>query len=143
LIPLNLVLVQGYSATAAGGAMLPFILIVAVVSRWAGGLVVKTGPRVPLVVGPIVTGVALLLLTRPGIGGSYWTTYFPAIVVFGLGMGVTVAPLVTVVMETVEQRRHAHGHSARGGGLRHPGVGDVQRVVGQQTRGDRRAGQRD
>jgi hypothetical protein len=104
LIPLNLVLVQGYSATAAGGAMLPFILIVAVVSRWAGWLVMKTDPRVPLVVGPLVTGVALLLLTRPGIGGSYWTTYFPAIVVFGLGMGVTVAPLVTVVMGTVEQR---------------------------------------
>ena len=102
-LPLNLVLVQGYTATAAGAALLPVIVIIGVLSRYMGGLVVRTGAKLPLTIGPAVVGGAFLLFALPGVGGSYWTTFFPAVVAFGLGMSITIAPLVTVVMSTVDQ----------------------------------------
>jgi EmrB/QacA subfamily drug resistance transporter len=107
-VPLNLVQVQGYTATEAGLAMFPFLLLIATVSRWSGGLVVKIGAKIPLTVGPSLVGIGLLLFARPGIEGpgfsTYMTQYFPAIFLTGLGMAITVAPLVTVVMSTVDQR---------------------------------------
>jgi EmrB/QacA subfamily drug resistance transporter len=99
--PLNLIQVQGYSATAAGAALLPLILIMFILSRWAGRLVDKIGSRVPLVAGPLIAGAGFALFAWPGIGGSFWLNFFPAVVVLGLGMAVTVAPLTTTVMNSI------------------------------------------
>lgn len=102
-LSLNMVQAQGYSQLQSGLTFLPFTVLMISIARYAGALADKYGPRLLLIAGPAVAGTGLLLLSFvKGTDGpsSYWTTFFPGVVVLGLGMSFTVAPLTTTVMSS-------------------------------------------
>jgi EmrB/QacA subfamily drug resistance transporter len=100
-IPFYLIQVQGFSATAAGAAFLPFTIFMGGGSRFAGGLVARYGARTPLIVGPLIVAVGLVVCAFAEPDRSYWAVLFPAVLIMGVGMTVSVAPLTTAVMASV------------------------------------------
>jgi EmrB/QacA subfamily drug resistance transporter len=110
-VPFNLINVQHYSPLGAGAALLPMIVLMFVSSRWSGGLVSRIGARVPLTIGAFVAGCGFIAYGFTGIGGSYWTTFFPAVVLLGIGASLFVAPLTTTVMNSAPSQ---HAGSASG-----------------------------
>lgn len=103
-LSLNLVQAQGYSQLQSGLTFLPFTVLMITIARFAGALADKYGPRLLLIIGPATAGMGLLLLSfvKQTAGPSeYWTSFFPGIIVFGLGMSLTVAPLTATVMTSV------------------------------------------
>jgi EmrB/QacA subfamily drug resistance transporter len=103
-LPFDLIRVQGWRATEAGAALIPFAVVMGLGSAFAGRLADRIGPRLPLTVGPVVTGLGFALLSRADVGSGYWTGYFPAILVMSLGMTLAVGPLTATVMGAVEPR---------------------------------------
>jgi MFS family permease len=90
--------VQGFGPLQAGGALLPCVVVISILSRWAGGLVDRLGPRRPLIAGALIAGLGYLLLAVPGPATPYWLGVLPALMVVGLGMGVCVAPVTVTAM---------------------------------------------
>jgi predicted MFS family arabinose efflux permease len=102
LVPMQLIEVRRLSATAAGAWLLPFPVIMFALSRWSGGLVGRIGPRLPLTVGPLIAAVGLALFTTLAGDGATAPRILAAVITLGLGMAITVAPLTTTVMNSVD-----------------------------------------
>lgn len=111
LLPYVLIQAAGFSATAAGAALLPLPLILTVTSPVAGALAGRIGARLPLTIGPLVVAAGFLFALRMDSSSSYWTQVLPMIVVIALGMSAAVAPLTTAVLTSVDP---AHTGSASG-----------------------------
>lgn len=104
LVPYLLIEAHGYSGMQAGSALLPFAIILAVMSPLMGRVAGRIGPRLPLSIGPLVVAAGFLLSLRIGSDASYWLDAFPAIVVIAFGMAGAVAPLTTAVLSSVEEK---------------------------------------
>ena len=92
VFPMNLIQIQKYSATATGAASLPMILLMFLLSRWSGGLISRYGPKIPLIVGPLIAAVAFLLFAVPGVSAGYSTAFFPALSFWGLAWPLVSRP---------------------------------------------------
>ncbi|WP_061175439.1 MFS transporter [Caballeronia pedi] len=104
-LPFTLIRAYGYSATEAGAAVLPMPLIIGVLSRFTGGLTGRFGARALLVAGPCVAGLGFAMLALPFAARGYWAGFLPALIVLGIGLTITVAPLTTTVMASVPGER--------------------------------------
>jgi len=111
LVPYILIQGMGFSGTAAGAALVPFPVVLALSSRTMGGIAGRIGSRLPLSIGPMIVGAGFLLLLRVGEDSNYWNAILPAILVISLGMAGAVAPLTTAVLTSVDPR---HMGSASG-----------------------------
>lgn len=106
-LPLNMVQIQGYSPTLAGLTFLPFAVMLTLLSRWAGAMADRIGSRPLIIVGTIITAGGLLQISTIGVTGGpadFWSTFFPGILLFGLGLGITVTPLTTTVMGALDTK---------------------------------------
>lgn len=103
-LSLNLVQIQGYSQLQSGLTFLPFTILMVTIARFAGSLADKYGPRLFLIGGPAMAGLGLLILSfvkQTNGPADYWSTFFPGVLILGLGMSFTVAPLTATVMSSV------------------------------------------
>lgn len=121
-LPFNLIQVQGYSATKAGAAFLPFTLILGFGSTFAGDMIRKFNPRVILTLGPLVAALGFAALALPGTNASYLGGFLPGIVIIGVGMTLSVAPLTTVVLSTVAEHQTGTASGANNTAARLGGV---------------------
>src|SRR3984885_10642875 len=94
----------GYSPLAAGAASLPITVLMLFGSAPAGALAQRIGPKIPLTVGPLVAALGLVLMSRIDPGDSYLSAVFPAVIVFGLGLTLVVAPVTATVMAAADER---------------------------------------
>jgi MFS family permease len=122
VLPYLLIDVHSYSATAAGAAFLPFSALMGIGSRWSGGLVERIGARPPLIVGPLITAAGYALLGLSGNLSSYWSGFLPGLVIVGVGMTLSVAPLTTAVFDSAPRQKSGtasgiNNAAARVGGL--------------------------
>jgi EmrB/QacA subfamily drug resistance transporter len=122
MLPYMLIKAAGYSGAQAGGALLPFATVLALLSPPMGRVAGRIGPRLPLSVGPLVVAGGFLLLLRVGADASYWRSVFPAVLVAAIGMAGAVAPLTTAVLSSVDARHTGAASGlnsavARAGGL--------------------------
>ena len=104
LLVLNLQVVAGFAPLPAGLSLLPATLLMLVLSARAGALSERIGPRIPMTAGPLVAAAALLLLSRIGPHASYVRDVLPGVVLLGLGLSLTVAPLTATALGSVEDR---------------------------------------
>lgn len=102
LVPFVLIRAAGYSATAAGAALFPLPVVIALGSPLMGRIAGKIGPHLPLTIGPVVVAAGFLVASRSGEQGSYWTTTFPGILLIAMGMAAVAAPLTTAVLSSVD-----------------------------------------
>ena len=112
LLPYVLIAGIGYSAAAAGSALLPFPIVIAAASPLMGRLAARIGPRWPLTVGPLIVAGGFALGLRIDSAASYWTSVLPSILAISIGMAIAVAPLTTAVLGAVDQ-----GHAGTASGL--------------------------
>jgi EmrB/QacA subfamily drug resistance transporter len=98
LLPVELQIVKGYSPLESGVSLLPITLVMLALSARSGALSARIGPRLQMTAGPLIVAAGLALLTRATGAGSYWTQVFPAVLVFAVGLTVTVAPLTSTAM---------------------------------------------
>ncbi|MEE1610792.1 MFS transporter [Microvirga sp. CF3016] len=104
-LPTALIEAHGYSAAQAGSVFLPFTIVMAVLSRLGGAMTDRFGTRMLLTAGPLVTALSFALLAPAMFHGGYWLAIVPVMAIMGLGMGITVAPLSTTVMNAVPDER--------------------------------------
>jgi EmrB/QacA subfamily drug resistance transporter len=124
-LPFNLIQVQGYSATRAGAAFLPMTVLLGIGSTFAGDLLTRYEPRKVLTLGPLVAAVGFALLAIPGTNASYASGFLPAIVIIGVGMTISVAPLTTVVLNSVPDSQAGTASGINNTVTRLAGVGAV------------------
>ena len=105
LVVLNLQVVAGYSALAAGTAMLPITVLMLLLSARSGALAQRIGPRLPMTFGPLVCAAAMLLFSRIGPHAFYPATVLPAVIVLGLGTSLNVAPLTATALGSLDESR--------------------------------------